>query len=124
MTYVMFACFLVALEAYRFVSGRSGFVQPKTLTIGIPLVLALGTMKVARPERLALMMLAVTLELALNRSLLPNWIVAEALILPCAALTIWSGLKVRSKGGNLRALAISVAVVLLTFVAVWTVGAL
>jgi hypothetical protein len=97
--------------------------MPLVLTVGIPVLLALGMARRPRQERPAGLVLAATLGTALNRRALGNATVVHCAVLLGALFFGWLGYRLRdADSGQQRSLTVASLCVLGGFLVVWVVG--
>lgn len=111
---------MAALEAYAWLFRPNSYASINPITIALPIVIAAGVLKRPANERPAILILAATLAVSLNRALIGPQALVHVLVFGGAMFMAWWGF--RSAALNRAALkrfAIAVAVTGVGFLLAW-----
>jgi hypothetical protein len=93
MTYIVLGSALALLELWAMASQRGGafYSLPQSARLLMPVLIALGSFRRPRAERIPIALFAVGLGLALNRDLTGDAIVAHIAVIACGLGAAWFG---------------------------------
>jgi hypothetical protein len=93
MTYIVLGSGLALLELWTIASQRGGafYNLPQGIRLLIPALIAVGSFRRPRVERIPIGFLAIGLGLSLNRDLTGNAIAAHVAVIACGLSAAWSG---------------------------------
>jgi len=93
MTYIVLGCGLALVEVWAMVSRRGGtfYALPQGLRLLMPVLIALGSLRRPRTERIPIVLFALGLGLAINRDLTGNTVAAHVAVITCGMSGAWFG---------------------------------
>lgn len=120
MTFTILGILVAVLEVYVWLFRPNSHTSPNAITIGLPIVIAVGILKRPANERTAILAFAAMLAVSLNRALIAQQALVHVLVLGGAAYLAWWGYRRPDVNrAAFKRLAMGVGVTLGGFVLVW-----
>jgi hypothetical protein len=120
MLFAILGMLIAALEVYVWLFRANSYASPNPITIGLPVVIAVGILKRPASERVAILTFAGLLAISLNRALVAQQLLVHVLVFGGAAYLAWWTYR-RPDVDRLvfRRLVVLLAATLVGFVLVW-----